>query len=618
MSLSVTNVKKENAMDVVRSLGLVFGDIGTSPIYTLTVIFLTLTAEKVEITETLVIEIVSLIIWTLIILVNIEYAWLAMSLGEKGEGGTIVLREKLISLLKGGRSAGIVTVLSYVGISLFIGDSVITPSISILSAVEGAKFLPGLDNMPVISIVLIASGITLGLFVFQKRGTEKVSWAFGPIMLVWFSALAISGVVAIFGAPGILNALNPMWGLSFLKNHGLSGFFILSEVILCATGGEALYADMGQLGRKPILKGWGFVFFSLILNYLGQGAFIIALKSQEATNYLFAMVHSQATILYIPFLLLTIAASIIASQAMISGLFSVIYQAINKRDLPWIRVEYTSKRLKSQIYIGAVNWLLMLAVLFIIFQFQEASKLAAAYGLAVTGTMALTGVMMIWIFYLKRKPLQTFVSFLVTIVVVTFLISNLNKLQTGGYVSLIIASVPLAIILIYVTGHERLGHVLKHINMDRFLVRYRKMYGKITKIKGTGVFLARNLKALPPYIGYIMFKNNIMYEDNILVSLHVTEKPFGIRTFFDFQDSLAPGLRVFEIKMGYQEIIDFERILKDAGIKEKAIFYGIEDIFSESLYWRAYAMIENMTPTFVQFYKFPPNKLHGVVVCVEL
>jgi KUP system potassium uptake protein len=605
------NTKKEEAKDVIRSFGLVFGDIGTSPIYTLTVIFLTIPPDADHI-----MGIVSLIIWTLIILVNIEYAWLAMSLGEKGEGGTIVLREKLISLLKGGKSVGAVTVLSFIGISLFIGDSVITPSITILSAVEGAKFLPGLSDMPVNAIVLISAGIAIALFVFQRRGSERVSWSFGPIMTVWFAALGISGAIAISQAPEILNALNPIHGLIFLQGHGITGFFILSEVILCATGGEALYADMGQLGRKPILRGWYFVFFALILNYLGQGAFI--LKNPGATNFLFAMIHSQAMLLYIPFLILTILASVIASQAMISGLFSVIYQAINKRDLPWIKVEYTSQRMKSQIYIGVVNWMLMVAVLMIMFQFQESSKLAAAYGLAVTGTMSLTGVMMIWIFYLKRKYPLSFIAVLVTIVDFTFLVSNMYKIPHGGYISLVVASVPLAIILIYVTGHERLGKVLQHIDRVEFLRRYSKMYHKISKIKGTGIFLARNLRNLPPYIGYIMFRNHIMYEDNILVSLKVTEKPFGIRTFFDFKDSLAPGLRVFEIEMGYQEIIDFERILKDTGVKEKAIFYGIEEIVSDSLYWRAYAFIENITPTFVQFYKFPPNKLHGVVVCVEM
>ncbi len=603
--------KKEEAKDVIRSFGLVFGDIGTSPIYTLTVIFLTIPPDADHI-----IGIISLIIWTLIILVNIEYAWLAMSLGEKGEGGTIVLREKLISLLKGGKSVGFVTILSFIGISLFIGDSVLTPSISILSAVEGAKLIPGLSDMPVISIVLISAGIAIALFVFQRRGSERVSWSFGPIMTVWFAALAISGALAIYQAPEVLNALNPIHGLIFLKDHGIIGFFVLSEVILCATGGEALYADMGQLGRKPILRGWYFVFFALLLSYMGQGAFI--LKHPGAANFLFAMIHSQAVLLYIPFLLLAIAATIIASQAMISGLFSVIYQAINKRDLPWIKVDYTSTRMKSQIYIGVVNWMLLLGVLMIMFEFQESSKLAAAYGLAVTGTMSLTGVMMVWIFYLKRQYPQAFIAVLVTIVDFTFLISNLYKLPHGGYISLIIASFPLAVILIYVTGHERLGKVLKHIPMDNFLKRYKKMSQKINRIKGTGIFLTRNIKSLPPYIGYIMFRNHIMYEDNIFVSLKVTDKPFGIRTFFEFQDSLAPGLRVFEIEMGYQEIIDFERILKDASVKEKAIFYGIEEIVSDSLYWRAYAFIENITPTFVQFYKFPPNKLHGVIVCVEM
>jgi len=611
MPQKTLKIKVNESKDIIKSLGLVFGDIGTSPIYTLTVIFLTLKPSVDN-----VISIISLIIWTLIILVNIEYAWLAMSLGEKGEGGTIVLREKLISYLKSGRKVGFFTVLSFIGISLFIGDSVITPSISILSAVEGTRLIPGLESIPTSSIVLFSVGIALCLFVFQKRGTEKVAWAFGPIMLVWFTLLAVFGVIGLSQAPEILQAFNPLTGLNFLWNNGLTGFFVLSEVILCATGGEALYADMGQLGRKPIVRGWYFVFFTLVLSYLGQGAFII--HHPDSTNILFTMVNDIAWFLYIPFLIISIAATIIASQAMISGMFSIVYQAINKRNLPWIKVEYTSTRLKSQIYIPSVNWLLMVGVIFIMFQFQEAAKLAAAYGFAVTGDMTITGTFMTSIFFMQRKYGYMLASGGVLGVDITYFMANLNKLPMGGYVSLLIASVPLAIILIYVTGHERLGHVLHHIDKDEFLRRYSKMYHKISKIKGTGVFLARNLEHLPPYIGYIMFRNHIMYEDNILISLRVTEKPFGIRTFFDFKDSLAPGLRVFEIHMGYQEIIDFERILKDTGIKEKAIFYGIEDIVSNSLYWRAYAMIENMTPTFVQFYKFPPNKLHGVVVCVEL
>jgi KUP system potassium uptake protein len=236
---------------IVKSFGLVFGNIGTSPIYTLTVILLFM-----EPTVDNIIGVLSLIFWSLVILVHIEYAWLAMSLGEKGEGGTIVLKEILSSLLRSRRQVAFVTILSFLGISLFLGDGVITPAISILSAVEGTLLIPGLENTRQEVLILIASIIAIFLFFFQRKGTEKVARAFGPIMLLWFLALAVFGIVSILQVPSVLKAVNPYYAFRFLLEHGIAGFFVLSEVILCATGGEALYADMGHLGRKPITNAW--------------------------------------------------------------------------------------------------------------------------------------------------------------------------------------------------------------------------------------------------------------------------------------------------------------------------------------------------------------------------
>ena len=255
---------------IIKSLGLVFGDIGTSPIYTLPVIFL-LTKP----TEANVMGVLSLIIWTLVILVSVEYAWLAMSLGRRGEGGTIVLMELLIRFLKSNRQIAFVTFLSFIGISLLIGDGVITPAISILSAVEGIRLIPKFEGIRQEIIILIAGFIAIILFSIQRKGSEKIAGAFGPIMLVWFLSLSVSGVISIIQVPTVLNAINPYYALKFLSENGVSGFFILSGVILCATGAEALYADMGHLGKKPIIRGWYFVFIALILNYLGQGAFFI-------------------------------------------------------------------------------------------------------------------------------------------------------------------------------------------------------------------------------------------------------------------------------------------------------------------------------------------------------
>ncbi len=603
--------KASPAKGIIKSLGLVFGDIGTSPIYTLTVIFLLPTIVR---TEDSVIGVLSLIVWTLIILVTVEYAWLAMSLGKRGEGGTIVLRELLVPLLKSGRQATFITLLSFIGISLIIGDGVITPAISILSAVEGMLLIKGLEGTDQTSLVIIAGAIAILLFSYQKKGTERVAGAFGPLMILWFAALTISGIASIYYMPSVIKAVNPYYAFKFMAQHGIAGFFVLSEVILCATGGEALYADMGHLGRAPIVRAWYFVFFALVLNYLGQGAFLIG--HPEAKNVLFEMVYHQAHVLYIPFLLLSIIATVIASQAMISGMFSIVYQGITTRIMPLFKVDYTSDERHSQIYIGFVNWFLLFSVLFIIMEFRESSRLAAAYGLAVTGTMTLTGIFMTWIFYLKRKFGRAALSVVVTFVCMTFLLSNTYKIPHGGYWSLIIAAIPFLVIMLYRTGQRKLYNVLQPLPLDVFLPSYSQIYKSMSKIKGTALFFARDAKEIPPYIVHTIIKNNILYEDNIIISIVKRDDPFGTAGFF--KENLAPGLRSFEIQTGYMEVPDVEEIMREAGIQEKTIFYGVEDILPSNIIWQLFSIIKRLTPNIVQFYKLPYNKLHGVVTRVEM
>jgi KUP system potassium uptake protein len=604
---------KTKLKGTVKSLGLVFGDIGTSPIYTLTVIFL-LTPK----TEANVIGVLSLIVWTLILLVSVQYAWLAMSLGRHGEGGTIVLRELLTPLLKSGRTLAFVTLLSYIGISLIIGDGVITPAISILSAVEGLLLIPGLELTSQTALIVIAGVIAVVLFSYQKKGTEKIAGAFGPIMLLWFLALTISGLASIVHVPDVIKAVNPYYALHFLFANkiagGISGFFVLSEVILCATGGEALYADMGHLGREPIVKAWYFVFSALLLNYLGQGAFL--LQHPEARNVLFEMIFHQAWFLYIPFLVLSIAATVIASQAMISGMFSIVYQGITTRIMPIFRVEYTSTERQSQIYIGFVNWSLMLAVLFIIVEFRQSSNLAAAYGLAVTGTMTITGVMMTWIYYLRKNFIRSAVALFVTMITIAFLLSNTYKIPHGGYWSLIIAAIPLSMNLLYTYGQRRLYRSLRPLPLDVFLLSYNQIYKSVNKINGTALYFAKDAREVPPYIVHTMFKNHIVYEDNVIVSIVKRIDPFGVAGVF--KADLAPGLRSFEIQIGYMEVVDVEDILREANIQEKTIFYGVEDIIAGNIIWKIFAFIKKLTPNIVQFYKLPTNKLHGVVTRIEM
>ena len=594
---------------IVKSMGLVFGDIGTSPIYTLTVLF-----ALTKPTHDNVFGILSLVVWTLIILVTAEYAWLAMSLGRKGEGGTIVLKEILIRLLKGGRRMAFVGGLSFLGVSLLLGDGVITPAISILSAVEGLVLIPGLETLHQGTLIFIAALIAISLFIFQFKGTDKVAKAFGPLMVLWFISLSVSGVVSIATFPEVIKSVSPYYAVKFFLDNGFSGFFVLSEVILCATGGEALYADMGHLGRRPIVRAWYFVFCALVVNYLGQGAFI--LQHPDAKNFLFGMVQLQSGLLYIPFLILTIIATVIASQALISGVFSIVYQGITTRIMPLMKVDYTSSHLKSQIYIGSVNWFLMVLVIFIMLLFRKSENLAAAYGLAVTGTMTITGIMMTMIFARTTKKWKAPVAALITLVDLVFLVANLNKLPHGGYWSLILASVPLTTILIWTKGQRALYRALKPLDMETFLLSYEQIYAKGKNIPGTGLFFTREWNVIPPYVVHCIIRSNIIYERNVFISITRTDEPFEIHS--QLKTGFGSGLDAFEIRAGYMEVIDIEALLKQHGIKEKVIFYGVEDISTINPIWRAFSAIKKLTPNFVQFSKLPASKLQGVVTRVEM
>jgi len=595
--------------DVVKSMGLVFGDIGTSPIYALTAIFLVIppTPENVM-------GILSLIIWTLTILVTVEYTYLAMHLGKKGEGGTIVLKETLLPLLKSGNQVAFVTLLAIIGISLFIGDGVITPAISILSAVEGILLIPGFEATPQTWLMIIAGVIAICLFSFQSRGTEKVAWTFGPVMLIWFIALAGFGLMALISSPTVLLALNPFLGIGYVLNHGLEGFLILSSVILCATGSEALFADMGHLGREPIIKAWYFVFLALALNYLGQGAF--AMTHPEAKNILFEMVFANLQIVYIPFLILSIAATVIASQAMISGIFSIVYQGITTRIMPLLRIEYTSPQLRSQIYIDVMNWMLLFAVLLVILIFRSSNNLTLAYGLAVAGDMAITGILITMIMFHRGEIIRTLLAGGILMINFAFLVATFHKIPYGGYISLLIAVIPFCVIMIYVNGQKRLADALSPVPLDEFLPTFTQTYKTVNRISGSALFFARDFRRLPQYIPRIMFTNNIIYDDNIIISIIRTEQPFGVT--WGFTRELTPGLSIFEIYLGYMEIADIGHILKEAEIDEKTIFYGMEDIVTVHVVWRIFAILKKLSPSMVQFYKLPSDRIHGVVTRVEM
>jgi KUP system potassium uptake protein len=495
-----------------------------------------------------------------------------------------------------------------------MGDGVITPAISIMSAVEGSVLIPGLEDISGTTIMIVSMLIAIVLFSFQSRGTEKVAVAFGPIMTIWFLALALVGIVSINEAPVVLHAVNPYYGIKFLLDNGWKGYIVLSEVILCATGGEALFADMGHLGAKPIRNAWGGVFIVLVINYLGQGAFLLGHPGIK--NVLFEMVFHYSRYLYVPFLLLSILATVIASQAMISGMFSIIYQAITTRIMPMFKVDYTSVERKSQIYISSVNWALLAAVLFIMLVFQESSRLAAAYGLAVTGDMTITGIMMTLILYYKKKSSLALLALFITAVDLLYFSANMTKIPHGGYWSIILAMVPLSMIFIYTQGQKGLYRAMNFTPFQEFIPKFKEAYATSPKIKGTALFLIRDVRNIPSYITQTMFSHGIIYEDNVFVSITGRNDPFGITGFY--REDIAFGIRSFEIQFGYMEVITADDILREAGIEERAVYYGLEDISAKNIFWKIFALIKRVSPTFIKFYEFPPEKLHGVITKVTM
>jgi len=595
--------------EVIRAMGIVFGDIGTSPIYTLTIIFFLIPP-----TQENIIGVLSLVFWTLIVIVTIQYAWLGMSLSIKGEGGIIVLKEALISTLKNGKKLGIASTLAYFGISLLIGDGIITPAISILSAVEGLELIPELGEITTPAVVIITCVISILLFSVQARGVDKIAKSFGPIMLIWFLSLFISGFFYIFTNPSVLKAVNPFYGINFLVSNGLLSFLILSDVILCATGGEALYADMGHLGGKSIKIAWIFVFIALFANYFGQGAYLLNVGS--VFQILFSSINNISPALYFPFLILALLATIIASQAMISAVMSLVFQGINLRIFPLMKIKYTSSELRSQIYIGSVNWMLLIAVLLMILIFKSSENLSAAYGFAVTATMTISAIFMVWVFRNRGMKLKMFLSAFVLVFDLIYLVSVFTKIPEGGYWSLIIAFFIIFLIQIWIKGSDTLRKKFRSLDLDIFITSFEQIYSSESILKGEAVYFARVLDKVPPYVVHCTLRSGIIYEKNILFAVETADVPYGIS--FSEMKEFTKGLYGMSVTVGYMQIPNLPELFKRQGISEKVIFYGVDDIKTTKVFFKLYAFIKKVTPSFASFYNFPYNKLHGVVTRHEL
>ncbi len=535
------------------ALGVVFGDIGTSPLYTLKECLIAAGGEKAGVAD--LFGILSLMFWALIMVVTVKYLTFIMRADHDGEGGIFALLAILperfrTSAARSGKVTGM-ALLAVIGASLLYGDGVITPAISVLSAVEGLAIAsPRLSPV----IVPLTCGILIALFAIQRRGTGDVGRLFGPIMLVWFATMAVLGIYHLAQKPEILWALSPHHGAAFFVRHGIHGMLILGSVVLAVTGGEALYADMGHFGVRPIRLAWTFfVLPALVLGYLGQGALILRNPAAIANPFYAQVPEGRATFLLV---LLSSAATVIASQALISGAFSLTRQAMVLGYLPRVTIKHTAYHTEGQIYIPEVNSLLAVGCIALVLTFRESVRLAAAYGIAVTGTMAITSILYYivvrhtwgWSKWKAGALLALFLSF-----DIPFLIANLFKFFEGGYVPMLIGAALIAGMLIWSRGRTAL--------MERYSTRFptleaaRPLINRwlCSRVPGSAVFLAPSADHVPPILVHHVERSRSLHQTVILLTvqqLPVPEVPAESRYHFE---ALDEGFYKLVVSYGYME-----------------------------------------------------------------
>ena len=571
IKISAENRKPASAIGVaglsLAALGVVFGDIGTSPLYTLKTV-LNLTGPNPDSATTL--GALSLILWTLLVVTTIKYVNFAMRIDNDGEGGIIALLA-LLGVKKQHRPA--IVAAGLFGAALIYGDGTITPAISVLSALEGMEQIaPSLQTyvLPASVVVLFA------LFAVQPLGTGKIGRAFGPVMLAWFAVMAVLGVYGITQHVGVVAAINPLYGIKYLANGGAKGFLVLGGVFLCVTGAEALYADMGHFGKVPIRGAWNFVVFpSLILNYAGQGA--IVLEGAPTQGNIFY--HLCPSVLLTPLVVLATIATIIASQSIITGAFSMTRQAIALGWMPRLRVIQTSEEGYGQIYVGAVNWLLMIATLGLTIIFRRSDNLAAAYGIAVSLTMLLTSVLL---FIAMREiwgwsPVKAGAVALVFLVVdFAFFTANVTKVLEGGYVPLLLAVAVYGVMWIW---HRGTSAVRARVLEDQVpLKKFVETLGSrdVARVSGTAVFLTRTDSETPPVLVWHVRKNRSLHQYVLILKLIVTSSP-RIKPRERIQVArVADKFWRVEARYGFMERPNVSAILD--GCRTKAVEINRDDV----------------------------------------
>ncbi|MDQ2702739.1 MAG: potassium transporter Kup [Pseudomonadota bacterium] len=537
---------------VVGAIGVVFGDIGTSPLYTLKQAFgphYGLVAN-----HDTVLGILSLVFWALTIVVTVKYVTVIMRADNEGEGGIMALMSLAQRTLKpGSRSVYMVGILGIFGASLFFGDGVITPAISVLSAVEGLEVVAPQLHQWIVPIVVV---VLLVVFLAQRFGTAKVGLVFGPIMILWFLALAVLGVVNIFHAPEVLKAINPWWALRFFAEHHFGGVFILGAVVLAVTGGEALYTDMGHFGARPIRLGWyWFVLPALMLNYLGQGALVLE-DPTAIVNPFYVGVPGWARW---PMIVLATCATVIASQAVITGAFSISRQAMQLGYIPRMAVKHTSRETIGQIYIPAVNWTLMVLVIGLVLAFQTSTALATAYGISVSATMLIDTLLLAIVareLWPRARGWVLALCVLFLVGDVGFLVANAAKILDGGWFPVVLGIVLFTLLRTWRRGRELLYQEIRKggIQLDTFLPGL--MLAPPVRVPGTAVFLIAQQEVVPQALLHNLKHNKVLHERNVFLTVKTLNVPYAAKANRLQIDPIGDEFHRVTLRFGFMETPD--------------------------------------------------------------
>ena len=610
---------KRLATLTLAALGVVYGDIGTSPLYSIKEVFGG-AHHPVPITPDNVLGILSLFLWSLLIVVTLKYVSFIMRANNKGEGGIIALMT--LALHKGNPNSWqqkLLITLGLFGAALFYGDGVITPAISVLSAVEGLELITPTFKPYILPITL---AIVVGLFVIQRRGTASVGALFGPVMVLWFAVLALLGGINIVQHPEVLAAVNPLYGFNFLLGNSLLGFFALGAVVLCITGAEALYADMGHFGAKPIQYAWlGYVLPALLINYFGQGALLLADPS-AIENPFYRLAPEWA--LY-PLVILSTIATVIASQAVISGAFSITQQAIQLGYTPRLEVQHTSDQEIGQIYLPALNWLLLVSIIALVIGFGSSSNLAAAYGIAVTGTMLITNILAIavavrlW----NWSPLRAVLGALPFICIdLGFFLANSVKIPDGGWFPLAFG---LAIFVLLTTWKR--GRELLHKRLAADALQLKPFIEDVTlngisRVPGTAIFMTPDPDSVPHALLHSLKHYKALHEQVVILSVSVFDVPFVPDIDRVEVRHLAGNFSQVIVQYGFKDEPDIPAALRlcvESGLNiemmDTSFFLGRETLIpklgSEMAYWRELlfvAMFRNAGSA-TAFFKIPSNRV---------